>query len=125
MRLANVLIPILLPLSVGAAYFAGSYNTKHDADNLCKKAVDMVTASDNSTSLMFVTQAIKKIQALQTDEAHDLLVKYTKLLSPQVETCSKSPLCSGWVSFMPTKAQFEEIASLKEKRLAAPQDKLK
>jgi hypothetical protein len=117
MRIANILIPILLPLSVGGAYFAGSHNAKHDAEIVCKKSVDFVTAFDHSQSLMFATQAIKSLQALKTDEAHNLLVRYTKLLSPAVETCSKSSVCSGLVGFMPTQAQFEEIAGLKEKPL--------
>ena len=125
MRLANILIPILLPLAVGGAYFAGSHNAKHDADIFCKKSVDFVTAFDHSESLMFATQAIKSLQALKTDEAHNLLVRYTKLLSPTVETCSKSSLCSGLVGFMPTQAQFEEIAGLKEKPLATPLNTVK
>lgn len=125
MRIANILIPILLPLSVGGAYFAGSHNAKHDAEIVCKKSLDFVTAFDHSESLMFATQAIKSLQALKTDEAHNLLVRYTKLLRPTVETCSKSSLCAGLVGFMPTQAQFEEIAGLKEKPLATPLNTVK
>ena len=125
MRLANILIPILLPLAVGGAYFAGAHNAKHDAGILCKKSLEFVTAYDHSRSLMFATQAIKSIEALQTDEAHDILVEYTKQVSPEVETCSKSALCSGLVSFMPTKAQFEEIANLKAKRIATTPNTIK
>jgi hypothetical protein len=117
MRFANILIPILLPLAVVGAYFAGAHNAKHDADILHKNMTEIATASDYSLSLMFVLKAIKSIEALQTDEAHDTLVQYTKVVSPQVENCSKSPLCSGWVISIPTKAQFEEIASLKERQL--------
>ena len=74
---------------------------------------------------MFVTKAIKSIQTSQINEAHDLLVKYTKLLSPQVEACSNSSFCSSWVSFIPTKVEFEEIANLKERRLETPPNIIK
>lgn len=120
MRLANILIPILLPLSVGAAYFAGYHNAKHDAESISKIAVEMGYVEDNAMTLKFVMDAIRRIKASQTDEAHDLLVRFAKLQVLKLEICSQSKECSPLMEkSMPTQVQLAEINELKERRIVS------
>jgi len=112
-RVSSALIPVLVVLSIAAAFVAGKYVGTYDAE---QKFSTLGTEISNQTSvetLFMLNSVTVRLRESKFEEANVLLARYAQLQVPGVLACSKSPMCTRFsASHMPSPAELQQVGSL-------------
>jgi hypothetical protein len=109
----NFLIYCAVTLLIAtAAFFAGKFWAKQEAEQIAHLVIASETARQQATTFKFSRNALKQLKEQNPGEAELLITRLAKLQALALVECSKSEQCKRSAgSQMPSESELSEITA--------------
>lgn len=110
MRIHSLLLSLAVMIAVGAAFAAGQYIGRHDAEKASRSTIDLIQVDNDAEVFRLANSARLALQVSKPEQASQMLTTWVALKAQALSECSAKAECVGWLGpQMPSKALLEEV----------------